>query len=237
MNAIQALRKHDGERCLTIATSADAGSVKIVFQDTGPGIPFENVSKVFDPFFTTLDVGKGVGLGLSISYGIIEEHGGKISVLTRRGEGTQFVVELPLERPAPIPVTRLTALEQNRIHVKRVLVIDEEDSIRNFLTRVFQKDGSIVDTAVNWPEAVKFLEKTAYEVVISDLRIPGGDKWTAYGWLRDHRPDLVRRTIFMTGDSPGPDVQSFMRETQMAALTKPFTVDELKEKVSSVVPR
>jgi signal transduction histidine kinase len=67
-----------------------------VFADTGPGIPPGFERRIFDPFFTTKDVGKGTGLGLSIAYGIIKEHGGSISVVSRSGEGASFLVRLPL---------------------------------------------------------------------------------------------------------------------------------------------
>jgi signal transduction histidine kinase len=67
----------------------------VEFADTGEGIPEENITRIFDPFFTTKDVGKGTGLGLATSYGIVEEHGGKIDVKSKVGEGTTFTIELP----------------------------------------------------------------------------------------------------------------------------------------------
>ena len=70
--------------------------VFVEFTDTGEGIPEENLTRIFDPFFTTKDVGKGTGLGLATSYGIVEEHGGKISVKSKVGEGTTFTIELPV---------------------------------------------------------------------------------------------------------------------------------------------
>jgi signal transduction histidine kinase len=69
----------------------------IAFTDTGEGIPEENFSRIFDPFFTTKDVGKGTGLGLATSYGIVEDHGGRISVKSKVGEGTTFTIELPVQ--------------------------------------------------------------------------------------------------------------------------------------------
>ncbi len=91
-----------GDGTLTIETEHLSGERKIVvrFRDTGPGIPRENLSKLFEPFFTTKKKGKGVGLGLSVAYGIIEEHGGAIRVESRPSEGTVFEVELPLDPPS-----------------------------------------------------------------------------------------------------------------------------------------
>jgi signal transduction histidine kinase len=71
-------------------------AIRIVFADDGKGIPEENLGRIFDPFFTTKDVGKGTGLGLSICYGLVEEHGGTISVSSKFGEGTIFTIELPI---------------------------------------------------------------------------------------------------------------------------------------------
>ena len=77
------------------------GSVLLTVADNGEGIPPENLAKIFDPFFTTKSEGKGVGLGLAVSYGIIQAHGGDIEVKSQPGEGTTFTVSLPLEQPAP----------------------------------------------------------------------------------------------------------------------------------------
>jgi signal transduction histidine kinase len=94
INAAEAMH---GTGELTIATypALDRNSILIEFTDTGEGIPAENFSRIFEPFFTTKDVGKGTGLGLATSYGIIEDHGGKIFVRSKVGEGTTFTIELP----------------------------------------------------------------------------------------------------------------------------------------------
>ena len=84
-----------GGGTLTVATRSRGDQVEIRFSDTGRGIPPKNLSRVFDPFFTTMPVGKGVGLGLSISYSIIQQHGGAIEVRSQVGQGTTFLIRLP----------------------------------------------------------------------------------------------------------------------------------------------
>ncbi len=84
---------------ITLNTRKEGEGVAVDVQDDGAGIPPEVMSKIFDPFFTTKEVGKGTGLGLSISYKIVEQHGGKISVVSKPGEGTKFTVWLPLTPP------------------------------------------------------------------------------------------------------------------------------------------
>jgi two-component system NtrC family sensor kinase len=95
VNAAEAMH---GSGTLTITTSPspDRKTIFVEFTDTGEGIPEENFTRIFDPFFTTKEVGKGTGLGLATSYGIIEDHGGKISVKSKVGEGTTFKIELPV---------------------------------------------------------------------------------------------------------------------------------------------
>jgi C4-dicarboxylate-specific signal transduction histidine kinase len=83
-------------KAIRICGSVSGIATEVVFADTGPGIPPGFERRIFDPFFTTKDVGKGTGLGLSIAYGIIKEHGGSISVVSRSGEGASFLVRLPL---------------------------------------------------------------------------------------------------------------------------------------------
>jgi two-component system NtrC family sensor kinase len=97
VNAAEAMH---GNGTLTITTSPapDRKTVYVEFTDTGEGIPEENFNRIFDPFFTTKEVGKGTGLGLATSYGIVEDHGGKISVKSKVGEGTTFTIELPIHQ-------------------------------------------------------------------------------------------------------------------------------------------
>jgi two-component system NtrC family sensor kinase len=81
---------------LTIVTRASGDSATVEVADTGSGIPAEQLSRIYDPFFTTKDIGKGTGLGLSITYGIVQEHGGSITCDSAPGQGTRFALTLPL---------------------------------------------------------------------------------------------------------------------------------------------
>jgi len=86
---------------ITISTEQSPLGVRLEFHDDGPGIPPEVQSRIFDPFFTTKAVGKGTGLGLSLSHGIIERHGGRFLVYSEPGNGTSFVLDLPLDATPP----------------------------------------------------------------------------------------------------------------------------------------
>jgi signal transduction histidine kinase len=98
VNAAQAIEGPRGT--ITLRTGAADGQVWIEVQDTGKGIPAENLNRIFDPFFTTKPVGKGTGLGLSLAYGIVQKHNGKIEVASVPGSGTTFRVVLPVKQPA-----------------------------------------------------------------------------------------------------------------------------------------
>jgi signal transduction histidine kinase len=100
LNAAEATHTRSDRR-VEVSTEKGDGVVLLVVSDNGEGIPPENLGKIFDPFFTTKPEGKGVGLGLAVSYGIVQAHGGEIEVKSVVGEGTTFTVSLPLEQPHP----------------------------------------------------------------------------------------------------------------------------------------
>jgi two-component system NtrC family sensor kinase len=96
MNACEAMAR-GGRHVVEAALVGNGRFVELAFQDTGPGIPPDHMSKIFDPFFTTKE--RGTGLGLSVVYGIVERHGGKIEIQTEVGKGTRVMIRLPAKRP------------------------------------------------------------------------------------------------------------------------------------------
>jgi signal transduction histidine kinase len=99
INAAQAIEKHGR---ITVRTGQEDQKVWVEVQDTGRGIKSEHLSRIFDPFFTTKPVGKGTGLGLSLSYGIVNQHHGRIEVQSEDGKGSSFRVWLPITQPAEV---------------------------------------------------------------------------------------------------------------------------------------
>ncbi len=227
-NAIQALKSCPAKRTLSLITSVRNGKITAILEDTGPGIPKQNLTRLFDPFFTTKPMGKGTGLGLSITHGIVREHGGKIYAENMSGAGARFVVELPLERvikkgqesfipPSPLPLPHL-----------KVLAVDDEKSIRKFLDKALQKLGCLVDEAENGEIALNYMKEKEYDLIISDLRMPGIDGWELYAWVKKHRPHLAKKLVFITGDIINLDAQTFFQETGVLHLKKPFHIEDLK---------
>jgi two-component system NtrC family sensor kinase len=97
MNAQQASKEPEGNIRISTRQRPESGQVEIVFWDNGAGIPPEIIDRIFDPFFSTKKTGEGTGLGLSVSYGIIKDHGGDIQVASEPGQWTQFTIVLPME--------------------------------------------------------------------------------------------------------------------------------------------
>jgi two-component system NtrC family sensor kinase len=239
INAEQAIRSAGGDGKLRISTRADNGAVAASFADTGPGMSEETLRRIFDPFFTTKDAGEGTGLGLTISYGIVEEHGGRIWAESPRGNGTTFHIELPLVAGGGAPRDE-RAPDGERgapVGAKRILVVDDEESIQNLLTGVLEMDGHTVTLASNGREALDRLGREEFDLVITDIKMPvmgGRDLFTK---LRDEGNPLARRVIFITGDTVAPDTRRFLQGVENAVLAKPFRLRDVRETVTATLAR
>jgi hypothetical protein len=144
--------------------------ISVSFKDDGPGISEENLSKIFDPFFTTKET--GTGLGLSVSYGIIQEHGGGISSQSRLGNGATFTVGLPVIESKEKIVKPDEEKEEERISGKKVLVIDDEPIILDLVSNILKGEDVKVEIASSGEQDLAKIEKETYDLIISDLKMP-----------------------------------------------------------------
>ncbi len=242
-NAEQAMLEANGRGQLTIRTYTDdpESHVIIEIKDDGPGIPENHLNRIFDPFFTTKEVGKGTGLGLSLSYGMIKEHGGNIYVRSRLNEGSTFFVELPIitslqddadvSQATPEPTTEFEEL----LKKKRILVVDDEKYILEFFVDVFQSLPLPIDTANNGQMALEKMENLQYDVVITDYRMPQMNGKELFNWIKEHRPELANRIVFVTGDTVSNETRSFFEENLCRFLAKPFKIEEVKEVIRQII--
>lgn len=230
--------------CIRITTSArhtGGGGARVIAQvtDNGPGIPAPVLPRVFEPFFTTKKVGEGTGLGLSVSYGIVGQHGGRLSVESEPGR-TVFTLELPV---ASAPDQEASAAAGTRVgtaHVptlgkgRRVLVVDDEPDIVELVTTVLDRQGWRVDVASGGRSALERLRQTRYDLVLSDVRMPEGDGADFYRAAVAQQNELAQRFLFITGDTASADAWGRLQGTRAPVLEKPFTPQALLRAVEQV---
>jgi signal transduction histidine kinase/GAF domain-containing protein len=228
-NAEQAMLMARGRGRLVLRTRSRDGLIELSIQDDGPGIPAEHLSRVFDPFFTTKPVGQGTGLGLSICHGIVKEHGGRLRVDSRPGQGTTFTLELPVLGAAETQ-PRAAAAETAPVDTGRrsILVVDDEPAIQDLLVELLSREGHRVDTAGSGSSALGKILKGTYDLIISDMKMPGMSGAELYDRLSSERPEMARRVVFTSGEMVSSTTEAFLRRTGSRTLLKPFTIDELR---------
>jgi two-component system, NtrC family, sensor kinase len=239
-NARQAMEGRPTKGLLRVTTESSNEKVRIIFQDNGPGIPPENITKIFNPFFTTKEVGKGTGLGLSLCYGIVSEHGGTITPSSEPGQGATFTIELPIthalagaaeEKTAgPLP-----AQARSEGVGKRVLVIDDEDTILQMINAALTMNGYKVDVARDGESALRRLGQYHYDLALCDWKMPGLNGQQVYERLHASDPEMSRRIIFITGDVVNEKTQEFLSSQHKVCLSKPFTLGEFRTAINRVM--
>ena len=237
-NAEQALLEHDGPRRLLLHTRGAGEMVSIYVSDTGPGIDPADVERIFDPFWTTRAPGEGTGLGLSLVQRIVENHHGVIHVDTEPGGGTTFRIDIPRSEPAEDSAPAAPRLEARAVP-RRILVVDDEPAIRSSLERFLSRRGHQVTVAAEGGEALERIEEAPepFDVIVSDLRMPGlaGDRLLAE--LRERGEDYDDRVIFMTGDALGWESSEIVRSAHHPVLLKPAPPAEVTAAIEQVERR
>jgi two-component system NtrC family sensor kinase len=211
---------------LTIRSRAAAPVVRVEVEDTGPGVPPESLERIFNPFYTTKPVGKGTGLGLSISLGIVSEHGGRIWAENIPTGGSRFVVELPVVTPVRRESRPLTQTEAPRAGL-RVLVADDEASLREALGLWLRSQGHEVAVAASGAEALDLAGRGVFDALLLDLRMPDVSGQQVWERLRGLQSPLADRIIFITGDTVSAELRDFLGSTGRPFVAKPFDFDEL----------
>ncbi|HET6223137.1 MAG TPA: response regulator, partial [Dongiaceae bacterium] len=209
-----------------------AGQLRLTVADNGPGISAEIRSRIFEPFFTTKPAGVGTGVGLPLCLGIVEAHGGRMAIEDAPGRGASVLVLLPYvaplaesEQAAPGPVVR------PGLHI---LVVDDEVEIADTLAEILARDGHRADIVDNGAAALERLGKHHYDLVLSDLRMPGLDGAGIYGEIVRRHARLAARTVFITGDMLSDSARRFLAASGRPALHKPFDAVEVRRVVAEV---
>jgi two-component system, NtrC family, sensor kinase len=223
--------------CQAIASDAPSGRIWITAKrlrdhvvvsvtDSGPGITEEVAAHVFEPFFTTKPEGEGTGLGLSISQGIVREHGGRITLETRPGNGSTFSVELPVRADVAHAAATPTQLTDSR--PLNILVVDDEPHILHYMRATLESWGHSVEVASDGTYALERALAGSFDVIICDLRMPHLSGRDMYSKLARQDPRVAERIIFATGDTVRGDTLQFLERLGRPFLHKPFTLAELR---------
>ncbi|MEM1149516.1 MAG: response regulator [Pseudomonadota bacterium] len=212
----------------------------IEVQDTGCGMPPEVMDKIFQPFFTTKEVGVGTGLGLSTVYGIIKQSGGFICPKSEVGKGTTFYIYLPAlkadEIPAEIEVPVEAVANPRPVDMSgrgRILLVEDEDGVRGIAAQLLESRGYEVEQACDGEEAMEILteEPCSFDLVISDVVMPGMDGPTLIREAKDLLGDA--RIIFISGYAERDVAGQIDEDRHVSFLPKPFTVKILAERVKA----
>ena len=261
-NARQAIVQEGKAGTIRLRTARKGGHRLIVqVIDDGPGIPQTILARIFDPFFTTKPAGVGTGLGLAIVLSVVREHGGQVSVSSPLQGGTVFTVELPVEAESSVepgqgsgeveeqslPVSRGPAVNRNRVPAlphavlrsnhrgTRVLVVEDEPTVAKLIADVLEDEGLHVDVLLDGREALDRAGREPFDLVICDMKMPGLDGQNFYQSLAHARNPLQERFLFVTGDVIAQQTQEFLERNRLPHVAKPFRVEELTEKVFSLL--
>jgi len=233
-NAEHAMAEQGRGGALRFRTRVVGGRIELRVSDTGPGIPIEAQTRVFEPFYTTKKEGKGTGLGLSICYGIVKEHGGGIRVESQPGKGTTFVLDFPIvAAPAALPVA--PGPRGDRRAPLRILVVDDEQAVSEFLVELLTARGHRVDTAADVPEALQKIARGELDLIISDMRLPRGTGRDVHRAAALKEAALASRMIFTSGDGQSEEVLRFVRETGGQMVPKPCTVADIERAIGQAM--
>jgi two-component system NtrC family sensor kinase len=225
-NAIYAIRDAGRPGRVWIRLARRGDRVLLTVEDDGPGLPATVLDRLFEPFMTTKPPGKGTGLGLSVCYGIVREHGGHIRGQNRPEGGASFVVELSLHDSDVQSTQNPQSRSETPRHLRyvrnlRILVVDDEPSIREF-ARACLGHANTVATLDDPRTALDLLRRSEFDVILCDVKMPGGDGRDFYAGLVRQNERYASRVIFMTGDLLGEETREFLDTFGLPSVEKPF---------------
>jgi signal transduction histidine kinase/CheY-like chemotaxis protein len=217
--------------CLTLRTVVDGSRVRCDIVDAGVGMPPELWERIFEPFFST-KTEKGSGLGLSVVYGIVSRLGGEITVESTPGIGSVFRMWLPMAEEPSVAAAQNSSAPRTSRGV-RVLVVDDEAEVRRALAEMLELEGHVPVECPDGAAALRALETETFDVVLTDLGMPGLGGWEVVGAVKQRDPSLPVGLITGWGDSI--DVGDATRRGVDFLLAKPFGMRDLHETLDRVL--
>jgi signal transduction histidine kinase len=209
--------------------------VVIEVDDNGVGISPQELGRIFEPFYTTKEVGRGTGLGLSMVYGIVKQHNGFIEVASAPSLGSTFSVYIPATAKRPTPALQVEKPKARPPGKKRgrVLVVDDEKDLLEFCAMSLEERCDHVFTAADGLEGLRIVEEKGGDIdlVILDLTMPRMGGVEAFYRMRKIDPKL--KVVITSGYSLGAGVSELLQNGACAFLQKPYTIDSLQRIVDS----
>lgn len=202
-------------------TKGDYALIRV--KDNGPGIEEGIIDKIFDPYFSTKE--RGSGLGLFITYNIIKNHNGHISVKSIKGEGTEFIIYLPLVRKQDEKAQNENIMHLGRIR-KRILVVDDDFYIRDSMNLLMKSIGCSVKSVATGEEAIEMLQTEKFDIIFADVTVKGGmGAKDLIKYLIKNKIDV--KTVVMSGYSDDDLLSNYQIYGFAAALKKPINIDDI----------
>ncbi len=231
INAEQAILSVRRSGTISIATQASGRSVRVTVADDGPGIPPELLEQIFDPFFTTKPIGQGTGLGLSISFGIVQEHGGRIWAQSEPGGGARFLLELPVTEARAAQKGQEASATTVSPAARKILIVDDEESVRELLQAVLEDEPVVIETAATGEEALGKATRAWFDLIVTDLKMPGLSGAQFCEKLRATQPAPTPQFLFVTGDVLSAETQQFLQSTRSLCMLKPFDITQARRTI------
>ncbi|HKW39193.1 MAG TPA: ATP-binding protein [Burkholderiales bacterium] len=235
VNAQQVLQDRPGKRRIRVASrfDPDARAIRIAVADNGPGIPEYLRARVFEPYFTTKPTGMGTGVGLAVSHGIVEAHGGTLTLDCPEMGGAVFTITLPAS-PADAsdeadgPSRELAAAR------RKILIVDDEAEIREILAEILSGADHRVAAVASGREALERMAAERYDVILTDIRMPDLDGRTLYREIERRWPEQAARVVFVTGDTLASTLHEFASEYGRPVIEKPFVPKDVRRVVAEI---
>ncbi|HET7372873.1 MAG TPA: ATP-binding protein, partial [Gemmatimonadaceae bacterium] len=235
INAQQSLQDQPARRRIRVQTRFDpaAEAIRVIVADNGPGIPAHLRARIFEPYFTTKPTGVGTGVGLAVSLGIVEAHGGTMSVDCPAEGGAVFTVVLPV-RSVEAAARDAAAPSRPSASQRTVLIVDDEPDIREALSEILTEARHRVVTASSGREALERMAAEHYDAILTDIRMPDLDGRALYEEIGRRWPGEVGRIVFVTGDTLASGLRRFVSESGRPVIEKPFLPSEVRRVVADL---
>ena len=247
VNSAQALavqRRPDAEIVLATRTLAD-GSARIELRDNGPGFPDELLPRLGEPYLTTRSHAGGSGLGIFLTASLVTAHGGRMSLSNADSGGAVVRLELPSAGDVTSAVTAETAVPAREEIVtgalwsdsaeRRILVVDDEPALLQAMERSLTRLGHQVVVAASGERALELVQEGSFDVVLSDLMMPGMSGVAFAEALASRRPDLRARFAVMTGGAMSSEEAEFLEREDVRVLNKPIRLADLEATISAIM--